>query len=213
MKRLMILEAMVVLAIPAYGGVMIQWQQHHVYGEAPWVSPEIYDITDNVPVSGQVPNGAGSSAGNFRVSAETYQDNGRAEASSTYIFTIDQPFLGLSLDGYLWSQAFPDIWGHVGYSLADSETGEIIYTTEGIIGDQSWSLSEEDGVGSAWELQIDETPGFILDIDRQYTLHLSASVTNADGTYAVLDVTVIPEPATLCLLTLGAVLAGRKRRK
>jgi hypothetical protein len=207
MRHLMIILVAVVLAVPAYGGVTILSQQHRVCGKG---LRDDYDITDTVPISG-VTDGrdASSSSVNFSVEASTQASWGWAAANSSYIFTIDQPSLTISLIGSLWSRAFPDRWGHISYSLSDYTTGEFV-------GGQSWSLSEadsrvDDWGNRDWGRNIDEAPSFDeLDTNHEYTLNLSASVTNADGTWANLNAILIPEPASLLLLGLGRLLIRKK---
>lgn len=204
MKLLMIVLVAVVLVVPAYCGVTSLRQQHHVSGVGYY--GEEYDLTDTVPISGSA-SGVGSSAGNFLVSAYESAERGHASANSTYIFTIEQPILEISLNGYLRSEAEPA--GHIGYSLSD-------YTTGGVIGSQSWSLSYENGywLGSSWEgpfrRRISQTMSFALIVDHEYAINLSADSGNFDGSSVNLAVVLIPEPASILLMGLGVLLTSRK---
>lgn len=198
--------------LPAYGVVTILSEHYHVSGATPLYSPETaYHNTGPNPISGDDSFSASSQAWRFGAKAETVTDDGWARATSTFVFTVDQPILTIKFTGYLWARAFPDISGGISYLLTENLTNNTIES-------QSWSLSDDDEIGGemgggAWERTIEEFRIYNLIAGNEYKLLLAAEVTNADGSYASLETVLAPEPSSILLLGLGASCRLFHRRR
>jgi hypothetical protein len=190
-------------------------QTHHVWGFAQGtLLSDSYDRTDSIPVSGNASalwwdegyteenpgtNYVSSDAGNFRV--EAYDGScwtftgSYAYAESTYMFNPTTEYLQIHFTGAVDMHAFEN---EVKFSLSD-ETDNFVLDSE------VWATEDP--------LSVDSIRDYVVNPSHNYELLLHAHVCIGDTPRVIsnLECTIIPEPATLILLSLGAVMV-RKRR-
>jgi hypothetical protein len=199
-------------------GISIISESHHVSGYA---GNEQYSYTDVIPVSGFA-SGVGwdgygcessSVAGNFNLDASYWASagDGKAIATSTYIFSPNTQFLSMVISGYVdeshgLSYRYEN---DVHFRFTDiTQGGEIVYYTADNYYDG------ESVASGAYDLNW-EQDYYLLNPVHQYELSLYIREGPAgEGSigHSWLNVSIVPEPCSLVLLSLGGLILRRTRK-
>lgn len=203
-------------------GIQLLDQEHHIWGNAGFASPEggtetHYDRTSPDPLDvstmgtywqegggGEIPLAAWSKAGDFRTQAHGEYWFSEAFAHSTYIFT---------------PQAATTVWTFIvsgsGYGVGLAVESQVRFTLDDLTtGTSVASLAAP--AASDWQewstWHLDWTHTFPLDPTHTYGMTLFAYAGHGDSTReAFLQVDlrpVIPAPGALLLAALGAAVVG-----
>lgn len=215
MKKLIVLLGIVLFSTAAYGsfeGISILSQEHHVSGYAGGTGAiTSYDQTETSLVSGSASalwpgpnpgtNGAGSSAGDFGVTAVDLSrwtfTGSWALAESTYVFSPLATNLQFQYAGSVEMHAFENkVWARV-FDITDNL----------LVDYRQWTTELSSG------LTFNESADYTLNLEHQYELQLYAKVFAGDnpGVTSSLEVSIVPEPCSLILLGLGGLVLLRCR--
>ncbi len=189
-------------------------QTHYVWGSAGYNPQNFYDESDNIPVTGSAsgvgpsgyPSTASSSAGNFTVVATAFGDylTREAYAESTYKFTSNSADLTLTLTG----GGSTGGWGYE--SISKFYFYDI---TAGVEIDSYYWHGPEESPSSGYIIDLENF--YTIDPGHQYGLRTYAEISlqsEGGGYHSLLNVSIVPEPATILLIGLGGLALRRKCR-
>lgn len=147
-----------------------------------------------------------SYAGNYEIWATTMGGSYgpyEAGASSTYLFTVDQPALSLKIEGSAGFSGAPEN-NHFGFALTDR-------TTNALLASANWFCPPSAFNG----FFVNEIYPLALDRNHEYQLRIDCSDGSLDGGGAGVKVDLqtsdVPAPGALVLTLLGAGLIRKFR--
>ena len=134
----------------------------------------------------------------------------------SYLYTVQS--YDLSVGSATVSDSSDSVVGHIDvFNIFFAQIDFYEVSIDILNGEAEWSLQLNDPTGSAWNTDKLPLCGDI-DLDNftnkdfRITLPITTSYNDMRGTVDYHTCRVVPEPATLSLLAIGAILAGRKRK-